>query len=1190
MFAVLVMTGPPAQAATIAASRDAATATAPFADSAAGAVTSSSFPVIPPVSANAECSNGFDDDDDGFVDFTPPAGETADPDCISAADGVEQADAPPECSDGFDDDGDGLVDFSAPAGETPDPGCDNATDNNEVDGDPNPTAACANGFDDDGDGFIDFNAPAGEAPDSGCDSATDIDEGSEGFPGQVGNPAAVVSTPLAGFPTAGSAFTLLSNGDALLADDPNVSGGSGFSAGGGGGSHGDSFFDLVTLKVDVTVPAGANCLALDFKFMSDEFPEFVGSSVNDGFVAELDTSDFTADPADNNAVVAPHNFAFDSAGKVISINTAGFSEAEAAGTTYDGSTPLLRASRPVTPGAHSLYLSVFDQGDSVFDSAAFLDNLRIFTAPQGGCITGSTSDITPPDTAITAGPAEGSTTNDNTPTFSFTSTEAGSTFQCRVDSAAFAACTTPFTTAALTDGQHTFEVRAIDSSGNVDPTPASRTFTVSTVVDNQPPDTSITGGPAAGSTTNDNTPTFSFTSTEAGSTFQCRIDAAAFAACTTPFTTSGLSDGSHTFEVRATDPATNTDPTPASRTFTIDATPPDTNITGGPAAGSTTNDNTPTFTFTSTEAGSTFQCRVDAAAFAACTTPFTTAALSDGSHTVEVRAIDGAGNLDPTPASRTFTVDTVPPDTTIASNPGSSTNDTTPTFTFTSTEASSTFQCSLDGVAFAACTTPFTTAALSPGAHTFQVRATDPAGNTDATPASWAFTVDTVEPDTSITAGPAAGSSINDNTPTFSFTSTEAGSTFQCRVDAAPYAACTTPFTTAALADGAHTFEVRATDQAGNTDPTPASRAFTVDSPPDTSITAGPSGATNDNTPTFTFTSTEAGSTFQCRIDAAAFATCTTPFTTGALPDGAHTFEVRAIDGGTNTDPTPANRAFTVDATPPDTTITSGPSGTTNDNTPTFTFTATEAGSTFQCNLDAAAFAACTAPFTTGTVADGTHTFSVRATDALGNTDATPATTTFTVSTTPAATCDGNAATIVGTPGDDSLVGTPGADVIVGLGGDDTITGGGGNDTICGNAGNDHIQGGGGKDTVQGGAGKDKIDLGSGKDQATGDAGKDKIVGGGGNDTIDGGDSDDQLNGNGGDDTVDGGDGNDTLIGAAGGDRLTGDSGDDTLTGAGGDDTLAGNAGDDHLDGGPGHDSGNGGSGTNVVKNCETAS
>ena len=91
--------------------------------------------------------------------------------------------------------------------------------------------------------------------------------------------------------------------------------------------------DLVQLKVDLNVPAGRNCLSLDFRFLSEEFPEYVGSAFNDGFVAELDTSDFQAT---SDAITAPNNFAFDSLGDVISINTtgaSGFSEAEAAGTT-----------------------------------------------------------------------------------------------------------------------------------------------------------------------------------------------------------------------------------------------------------------------------------------------------------------------------------------------------------------------------------------------------------------------------------------------------------------------------------------------------------------------------------------------------------------------------------------------------------------------------------------------------------------------------------------------------------------------------------------------------------------------------------------------------------------------------------------------------------------------------------------
>ena len=690
-------------------------------------------------------------------------------------------------------------------------------------------------------------------------------------------------------------------------------------------------------------------------------------------------------------------------------------------------------------------------------------------------------------------------------------------------------------------------------------------------VDTTPPDTTITAGPTG--TTNDNTPTFSFTATEAGSTFECRVDAGVFASCSTPFTTAALSDGAHTFEVRATDAALNTDQTPASRSFTVDTTAPDTTITAGPTG--TTNDNTPTFSFTATEAGSTFQCRVDAGAFAACTTPFTTAALSDGAHTFEVRATDTAGNTDPTPASRAFSVDTTPPDTTITAGPTGATNDNTPTFSFTATEAGSTFQCRVDAGAFAACTTPFTTAALADGAHTFDVRATDTAGNTDPTPASRAFSVDTTAPDTTITAGPTGTTS--DSTPTFSFTSNEAGSTFQCRVDAAAFASCSSPFTTATLADGPHTFEVRATDAVGLTDPTPASRSFTVDTtdttPPDTTITAGPSGTTSDSTPTFSFTS-EVGATFECRVDAAAFASCSSPFTTATLADGPHTFEVRAMDGLGNVDPTPASRAFNVDTTAPDTTITSGPAASSTDTTPTFAFVGTGDATSFECRMDGGAWAACTSPSTT-TVGLGAHTFEVRAIDAVGNVDGSPAAAAFTVTApppppVPSYTCGGRTATIIGTSGADVLTGTGGNDVIVGLDGNDKINGGGGHDLICGGDGNDTIQGASGKDIVDGGGGNDKL------------------FGGGGADQIDGGAGRDRIQGNGGDDQLVGGGGDDELTGDAGDDELVGSGGDDDLAGGGGDDDLSGGAGDDHLDGGAGRDKGDGGAGVDVIVRCES--
>jgi hypothetical protein len=78
------------------------------------------------------------------------------------------------------------------------------------------------------------------------------------------------------------------------------------------------------------------------------------------------------------------------------------------------------------------------------------------------------------------------------------------------------------------------------------------------------------------------------------------------------------------------------------------------------------------------------------------------------------------------------------------------------------------------------------------------------------------------------------------------------------------------------------------------------------------------------------------------------------------------------------------------DSTAPDTTITSGPTGSTTSTSASFAFTANESGATFACKLDAGAYAACTSPKAYSAVTVASHTFSVRATDAAGNTDATP--------------------------------------------------------------------------------------------------------------------------------------------------------------------------------------------------------
>jgi CSLREA domain-containing protein len=173
-----------------------------------------------------------------------------------------------------------------------------------------------------------------------------------------------------------------------------------------------------------------------------------------------------------------------------------------------------------------------------------------------------------------------------------------------------------------------------------------------------------------------------------------------------------------------------------------------------------------------------------------------------------------------------FELDYVPPQTTITSGPGRFLRSTVAKVSFASNEAGSRFECSLDAAAFTSCSSPKQYAGLSQGAHRIRVRALDRSGNVDPTPAVRSFTVDTRPPQTTVTSGPSGPT--RDRTPTFAFKSSEPGSTFQCALDAGAYHSCSSPHTTAQLGFGSHKFRVRARDRAGNLDPTPAVRSFSV--------------------------------------------------------------------------------------------------------------------------------------------------------------------------------------------------------------------------------------------------------------------------------------------------------------------------------------------------------------------------
>lgn len=177
---------------------------------------------------------------------------------------------------------------------------------------------------------------------------------------------------------------------------------------------------------------------------------------------------------------------------------------------------------------------------------------------------------------------------------------------------------------------------------------------------------------------------------------------------------------------------------------------------------------------------------------------------------------------------------------------------------------------------------------------------------------------DTSAPQTSIDSGPEA--EITETEATLAFSADEPGSIFECSLDGAAFASCTSPKAYSSLALGNHEVRVRATDQAGNTDATPATRSWTIAAPadtiaPQTTITSGPSSGTSQ-TADFGFTASEPA-TFECSLDGAAFVQCASPRPYSGLPVGNHEFRVRAIDSAGNVDASPASHAWTISTPPP---------------------------------------------------------------------------------------------------------------------------------------------------------------------------------------------------------------------------------------------------------------------------------
>jgi hypothetical protein len=556
----------------------------------------------------------------------------------------------------------------------------------------------------------------------------------------------------------------------------------------------------------------------------------------------------------------------------------------------------------------------------------------------------------------------------------------------------------------------------------------------------------------------------------------------------------------------------------------------------------------------------------------------------DTATTFYATGTDADGGVTPCSAGLTYVEDSTPPAAPVPNDtdPDSPANDNLPHVKGTA-EPNSTVKL----YAGVSCTTlvaqgPAATFA-SPGliatvlddtTTTFRATATDAAHNTSGcSTTSVTYVEDSTAPAGTSVPTTAPSSPSSDNAPHVTGTA-PAGTTVKIYTDPT----CTGPLAGSAGAavfaspgiqvtvpsDSTTTFYATASDTIGNASPCSAgSVPYVEDSLAPTAPSAGgsePSSPSTDNSPRIKGAA-ESGSTVRLYTDPACAAGyvvvgsaaeyASPGLLVSVADDSTTTYYARATDAAGNTSDCSGAATYVEDSRAPQTTIDNAPA---SGSTPTFTFASSEPGSTFECRIDAASFAACTSPYTVAAgLPAGAHTFEVRAVDAAGN-RAPGVMRAFTVTSSVVAPAPPPAPRPT-TPVQAGCLGIKGT-VYVGTSAANSHTGGAKTDIMFGLAGNDTLRGAGGLDCLYGGDGRDLLRGGAGADRLFGGTGNDRLEGQTGNDLVDGQSGNDRLSGHAGNDRLVGGTGKDSLTGAAGRDRLTDRRGRDRLSGGAGNDRL----------------------------------